>query len=213
MIDLTMPMEEGMLIFPGHPSFESEQLERYETDNKRLHRFAANAHQGTHIDAPSHFIEDGACVDELEMDRLIGHARVVDLREYRGKPIDAEILSESLPDIESNERIVLVTGDTEAGYSNEQFFERASHLTEDGANWLVDQDVSLLANDFITEAVPGDPDRPVHRTLLGAGVPIVEYLYNCDPIVDRDQVELVCLPLRIPGFEAAPARVVARPEH
>lgn len=210
MIDLTLPFREDMLIFPGHPSFEPETMERFEEDGKRLHYFSANAHQGTHVDAPSHFVEDGKNVDELDLGLFFGPARVVDLREWRGEPVDADLLESTVPDPESVDRLVLVTGDVDAGYSNEEFFDEASYVTVDGAEWLVERGVSLLANDFMTEAVPGHPDRPVHRTLLGAGIPIVEYLTNTAAIADETTVEFTCLPLRIPGFEAAPARVVAQ---
>lgn len=209
MIDLTLPFREGMLIFPGHPSFESQPLEYFEGDEKRLHYFSANAHQGTHIDAPSHFIENGKMIDELDLELFFGTARVVDLRDWQGEPIDSGLLDSTIPDLEPNERLILVTGDVDAGYSNKAFFDEASFITVDGAEWLVEHEVALLGNDFMTEDVPGHPDRPVHRTLLGTGMPLVEFLCNTDTIADVETVEFACLPLRIPGFEAAPARAIA----
>lgn len=208
MIDLTLPLEEDMLVFPGHPSFEPERLQRYETDGKRQSYFSANAHQGTHVDAPAHFIEDGKTIDEVDLDRLNGPTRVADLP--GGEPIDPDALEDALPGLEPGERILLATGDIDAGYSNEEFFDEAAHITEAAAEWLVDREVGMIANDCMTEAVPGDPARPVHHTILGAGIPILEYLRNTDPIADQDTVELSCLPLSIPGFEAAPARAVVR---
>ncbi|MDX1747647.1 MAG: hypothetical protein R3324_17060, partial [Halobacteriales archaeon] len=60
-----------------------------------------------------------------------------------------------------------------------------------------------------TEAVPGDPARPVHHAILGADIPVVEYICNADAVADYDTVELTCLPTLLAGFEGAPTRVIA----
>jgi kynurenine formamidase len=210
MIDLTLPWHEEMLIFPGHPSFEPEALAEYETDGKRLSYFSANAHQGTHVDAPAHFVEDGVTIDEVDLDRLNGTTYVADLREHAGEPLEPAMLEAALPALDPGSRVLLATGDIDVERSHEAFFEEAAHITPASAEWLVEQDVAMVANDCMTEDVPGDPARPVHNTILGAGIPILEYLCNTDPIADRETVDLCCLPLSIPGFEAAPARAVVR---
>lgn len=209
--DLTLPLEDGMPTFPGHPTFTSEQQGDHEDGGAVSHYFSLTTHQGTHVDAPAHFIPGGATIDRLDPTSLVGPTRVVDLRDHRGEPIGATILEEEAEAVGPGDRVLLVTGDVDAAFYEDDFFERAASITEDGAEWLVDRNVDLLANDFLTEAVPGDPARPVHHTLLGAGIPLVEYLCNTEAVAEADEVELICLPLLIPGFEAAPARVVARP--
>lgn len=215
--DLTLPLKDDMPTFPGHPSFDSEQRGDHDDGGSVSHYFSMTSHQGTHVDAPAHFIPGGATIDEMGLDQLVGPTRVVDLRAYRGEAIDAAVLDDHAEAVSPGDRVMLVTGDVDDGFHRDDFFARASALSEDGAAWLVDREVALLANDFLTEAVPevteavtGDPSRPVHHTLLGAGIPIVEYLCNADAVAAADEVELLCLPLLIPGFEAAPARVVAR---
>ncbi|PSP83996.1 hypothetical protein BRC83_06265 [Halobacteriales archaeon QS_1_68_17] len=208
LVDMTLPLEEGMQLFPGLPSFESERSVSDET-GAITRRFASSTHQGTHVDAPRHYVPDGPTLGDLGLDRWFGAATVVDLRDRRGEPIDAEALAASGVDTEPGDRLLLLTGDVDHRFGDRDFFEEAAHLTVSGAEWLVDREPALVGNDFLTEALT-DPERPVHHTLLEAGVPVVEYLCEADAVADHDSVEFTCLPLNAPAFEASPVRAVAR---
>lgn len=211
-VDLSLPLEAGMPGFPGYPGVETEQLQTYEADGKVSHRFGATTHHGTHVDAPAHFVEGGATVDELDLEALVGPARVLDLRSAAGERIDRSTLDAAAPDLSAGARVLLLTGDVDARFGDEDFFDAAAVLTESAADWLLERSVRLVANDFLTESID-DPGRPVHHALLGAGVPIVEYLANVGPVADAGgTVEFACLPLRMPGMEAAPARAMATVE-
>lgn len=203
-IDLSLPLEEGMPGFPGYPGYETSQLQTIESDGKVSHHVSMNTHQGTHVDAPAHFIEGGATIDELSLETLCGPARVVDLREHQGEQITADVLASVAPEL-SADRVLLLTGDVDARFSSPDFFEEAAVLTADAGEWLVERQVKLVANDFLTEGIQTE-ERPVHHALLGAGIPIVEYLCNVDEVVTESTVDFRCLPLLLPGLEAAPAR-------
>lgn len=207
-IDLSLTVETGMPGFPGYPGYETRQLERYDVEGKVSHHVSMNTHQGTHVDAPAHFIEGGATVDEVTPDLLWGEARVLDLRAHAGEELGADELEAAAPDLAAD-RVLLLTGDVDAHFGGGEFFDAAAVLTESAAEWLLERDVSLVANDFLTEGID-TPARPVHEALLGAGVPVVEYLCNTDAIVDEARVEFACLPLKLDGLEAAPARALAR---
>lgn len=208
-IDLSLPFEEGMPGFPGYPGYQARQLERHDVEGKVSHHLTMNTHQGTHIDAPAHFIEGGATIDELDTDLLWGEARILDLRAHAGEELDAELLKQAAPDLTAD-RVLLLTGDVDARFGSDDFFDEAAVLTESAAEWLLEREVELIANDFLTESIQV-PMRPVHNALLGAGVPIVEYLCNADAIAEYETVEFACLPLKLAGIEAAPARALARP--
>ncbi len=207
-VDMTLPLEDGMQLFPGLPSFESERSVSDET-GAITRRFASSTHQGTHVDAPRHYDPEGPTLGSLGLDRWFGPATVLDLRAARGEPIDAATLDAAAADPEPGDRLLLLTGDVDHRFGDEDFFAEAAHLTPSAAEWLVDREPALVGNDFLTEALD-DPDRPVHRTLLGGGVPVVEYLCSADAVADHDRVDFTCLPLHAPGFEAAPVRAVAR---
>lgn len=231
LVDLTLPQNADTLMVPkpgtaeeDYPGggFEAEQLESLEEDGAVVYRFSQNTHTGTHVDSPSHYIADGTTVDQLELESLNGSARVVDLRDYGGELITRDILEEEATDVQSGERVLFLTGDVDRYYhyadepDRREFFEEASAFSVDGAEWIAEREPASIGNDFVTESLdiskgkPYDPERPVHKVLCEAGVPIIEYLCNVDSIIDAETVELSCLPLSLTGLEAAPARTIAR---
>lgn len=205
-LDMTLPLRDGMQLFPGLPAFESKSSITEET-GALTRRFTSSTHQGTHVDAPAHYV-DGPTLEEFELDRWRGEATVVDLRDRCGEEITADVLADRAGQIRAGERLLLLTGDVDAHFGDPSFFDRAAVLTPGAAGWLVERDVGLVANDFLTEALD-DPERPVHHTILGAGIPIVEYLCNADAVAEAETVAFTCFPLNLPGFEASPVRAVA----
>ena len=147
-------------------------------------------------------------MDELTFEELVGPTKVVDLREFRGKSITAEILDDHKSKIEKKDKVIMVTGDVDANFFTGNFFKEASDITLGAAEWLIEREVELIVNDFLTEAVPGEPDRPVHKALLGADIPVVEYICNIEQIAGYESGGF---PMFIKGFEGTPTRVVARP--
>jgi arylformamidase len=79
-------------------------------------------------------------------------------------------------------------------------------VTRDGARRLVERGLRLVGVDFLSVERDGPPDFPVHRTLLGGGVVIVEGLDLST--VDPGPYTLVCAPLKVLGGDGAPARVL-----
>ena len=147
----------------------------------------------------------------MTFEELVGPTKVVDLREFKGKSITAEILDDHESAIEKKDKVIMVTGDVDANFFTGNFFKEASDITLDAAEWLIEREVELIVNDFLTEAVPGEPDRPVHKALLGADIPVVEYICNIEQIVGYESIWIGCFPMLIKGFEGTPTRVVARP--
>jgi arylformamidase len=207
LVDMTLPLEDGMQLFPGLPTFESERSVAAET-GAITRRFHSSTHQGTHVDAPRHYDPDGPTLGALDTACWFGPATVLDLRASRGDPIDAETLAATGVDPDPGDRLLLLTGDVDHRFGDDDFFEAAAHLTPSAAEWLADREPALVGNDFLTEAL-SDPDRPVHNTLLGAEIPLVEYLCSADAVAAHDRVEFTCLPLHAPAFEASPVRAVA----
>jgi arylformamidase len=80
-------------------------------------------------------------------------------------------------------------------------------VTADGADWLVKRRIRLVGVDYLS-VEPFGQDGTTHRTLLGAGVVVIEGLDLS--AASAGQWDLVCLPLRLRGAEGAPCRVVIR---
>lgn len=221
--DLTLPLNEDTVLIPGGGDpFEAETIMSIEQGHAAaVHRFSQSTHVGTHMDAAAHYIKDGRTIDQIELDVLVGPAKVIDLREYAGELINADVLGAEADHAEEGDRLLLVTGDVDTHFHRAEnptiktLFEEAACFSVDGAEWLVDRGVRMAANDFVTESIdiskgkPFNPDRPVHNALCGADIAIPEYLCNTDTVADAGEINLMCLPLPIEGFEAAPTRVIA----
>jgi arylformamidase len=142
-------------------------------------------------------------VDELPLEILLGKARVVELRSR--DRVDRTDLEEL--DLRDDIRVLFKT--RMAGQMlRPQFQPEHVYLTEDAATYLVQAGIKLVGIDYVSFEKPGSVDFPAHHALLAAGVVIVEGLDLSD--VEAGEYDLFCLPLRIPGADGAPARVLLR---
>jgi arylformamidase len=175
-------------------------------DGYTLSAYSLGAHSGTHVDAPMHFVAGGAPVDRIGLDALIGPARVVQIADSV-QAIDAAELNRH--QWRGAERLLFRTRSTERGWMGSALFHRDfAYVAPDAAQLLADAGVKLVGIDYISAEQFGAPEPRTHRILLGQGIPIVEGLDLSEaPAGDYD---LVVLPMKVRGHEAAPARAILR---
>ena len=199
--DLTVPLREGMLIYPGDtevritPLVTDYPLARVTTREVRL-----GSHTGTHVDAPLHAGVGEGTVDRLPMTALLGPATVLDLR--GAIAIGAAELEAAGP---VQPRVLLRT-DNSQWIRSGPIPARPAHLTEAGARWLLARGVVLVGIDGLSVDAPEEMGAHLH--LLRAGVVLLETIDLTD--VAAGEGELACLPLRIEGGDGAPARAVLK---
>jgi arylformamidase len=201
--DVTVPLVPGMLAYPGDPAFVLEPVSRVGEAAYALSRMVLTTHSGTHVDAPAHFLAGGATVDHLPLEILLGKARVVELSaRERVDRADLETL-----DLRDDLRVLLKTRMSgqmlKAGYQEDHLY-----LTVDAAHYLAQAGLKLVGFDYLSIDRSGSADFPAHHALLEAGVVLVEGLDLSE--VEPGEYEMACLPLRVGGGDAAPARVVLR---
>ena len=143
-IDLTMPIEEGMRVFPGMPGPACTHVKTHERHGLQVTKLEMLVHQGTHVDAPLHMFRDGETIDQVPLDKLIGEAVIFKLNHKRpGGVISADDFEKYAEDIRKNDIVILNTG--------YEFFLDASHyctLTPEAAEWLVKHEIKCLAMDL-----------------------------------------------------------------
>jgi arylformamidase len=204
-LDVSLGIGPDLLTWPGDPGAEvvpSARLAR--GDQANVSELRLGSHTGTHVDPPAHFLEGGATIDALPLDVLIGPALVADLG---GAQVigPAELDALELP--AGTERLLCRTRNSELwSRGRVEFPEDYVAVTPDGARWVVDRGIRLVGVDFLSVERDGPPDFPVHRTLLGGGVVVVEGLDLS--AVDPGPYTLVCAPLKIMGGDGAPARAL-----
>jgi arylformamidase len=202
--DVTVPLTSGVPVTPGDPPFSLEPTQELAKGQPRnVARLVLGTQTGTHVAAPYHFLADGATVDQLPLEILLGKCRVVEIpsRDRVDRP-DLEAL-----DLRDDLRILFKT--RMAGQmSKPEFQPDHLYLTEDGATYLVQAGIKLVGFDYLAFEKPGSVDAPAHQALLASGVVIVKGLDLSE--VEAGEYDLCCLPLRIVGADGAPARVLLR---
>lgn len=182
----------GCNVFPGDPSPERIiKLKISDGDICNLTEIKMCAHNGTHVDAPFHFINEGKTIDQVDMDRFIGYAYVA---EHVGDVSvdDAErfIADAKALDPKSAERI-LVKG--------------AATVTAEAAKVFAREGIKLFGNESQTVG-PEDAPKEVHMIMLGAEIVLLEGIVLSD--VPEGVYLLNAAPINLGGADGAPCRAV-----
>lgn len=195
LIDVTVPLRPGMVVFPGDPEVSLGRVSSIAGGAvANVSRLEAGVHTGTHVDAPLHFRDGAPAVESLPLEVLVGPAEVVD-----ATGLEREV-GEDFPFPSGVERLLLKTRNSEL-WAREAFAEDAVALSPGAARCLVELGVRLVGIDYLS--VGGEE---VHRTLLDAGVVVLEGLDLRG--VEPGAYRLLCLPLKLVGADGAPARAI-----
>jgi arylformamidase len=204
LIDVTVPLSAEVAAFPGDPCFQAEPTHSLKGgDPYNASRLTLGTHSGTHVDAPYHFLEDGARVDELSLDLLMGKVRVVSVAAREA------VEREHLEQLDLRDDLRLLFKTRNSGQLRQPFQPNFVYLSPDAATFLVQVGIKLVGWDYLSLERYGSSDFATHHTLLGAGVVIIEGLDLSQ--VDPGEYDMICLPLRLQGADGSPARVVLRP--
>jgi arylformamidase len=199
LIDVSVPIRPGMPVYEGNPEVRFERAQAIaDGAAANVSRLDFGVHTGTHVDAPVHFIEGGAGVDQVALDALIGPALVIDATAV-DEVIDAVALERLDPPADA-ERLLFKTTNSEL-WGRDRFTPEFVRLGDDAARVLVERGVRLVGIDYLSVG-----KRGAHLALLGAGVVVLEGLDL--RFVAPGSYGLICLPLRIVGSDGGPARAL-----
>lgn len=205
-VDISAPMTDRLPTWPGSPGWDLRTEAWDESGDTIANSYlSTDLHVGTHVEAPRHFLRGGATLDEFGLAPFIGPAQVVDVGD--ATLIDASVLEVAgIPDHVS--RILFRTSNSAWWPESETFREDYVGLDETAARWLAARSTVLVGIDYLS-IQSRQATAETHRVLMRAGVAILEGLVLMD--ARPGPWELVCLPLSLPGVEAAPARAILRP--
>ena len=206
--DLTMPFSSRTIPVPGHPQPQFETLHELDRDGVRNTIVRFSIHTGTHIDAPSHFIRDGASIDEVAIERFHRPGVKLDLTDAPpDEPIGLDRLERAGFDAKraAGSILLLATGWSDGAWRSVRLYGDNPFLGPDAAQAIADAKPSALGLDF---AVDEKKPWPNHTVLLGAEVLLIENLMGL-PDLPGDGYDVIAFPLRMEGENGGPARVVA----
>lgn len=170
-------------VYPGDPRPHRERaLETSKGNDCNLTILTMGSHNGTHMDAPYHFVESGRTVEQIALEQVVG---VCDVIEVKGS-VNSQILEKCLP--QDCERLILKGDFT---------------LDVEGASYLVERKIILFGLEAMTVA-EGEAGVAIHRILLGADMVILESLVMEG--VPKGRYILCAAPLKLKGLDGAPCR-------
>ena len=182
----------GCQVYPGDPAPEKQVLQSMETGEVyNLTAFSMCAHNGTHIDAPFHFIKDGKTVDQVSLEAFVGMAYVAEHHGVVTADDAAAILAKAKIHNPEAAKRILLKGDVEVSLEAAEVF---------AASGLV-----LLGNEPQTVG-PDNAPMAVHLALLGAGVILLEGIRLVE--VSEGVYFLNAAPLNLSGADGAPCRAI-----
>jgi arylformamidase len=206
--DVTAPLDPTTTpTYPGDTRPKFEFLRSFPNGDKvTLSSYLMTAHAGTHVDAPLHFVAKGASIDQVPLATLMGPARVIDCSPD-AIAIDATELNKH--NWRGAKRILFRTRNSRNSWmADPNFHEDFTYIAPDAAQLMADSGVELVGIDYLSAEKFGAPEAKTHQILLGRSIPIVEGLDL--RAVKAGDYELIILPLRVVGHEAAPARALLR---
>ena len=203
--DISLPIAPNMPTWPGDAPIAVEPTSRIgQGGSSNVSRLGMSSHTLTHVDPPSHFIDKGLTVDRLPLDVLIGPAVVVEPHPEKNLISATDLGQLGLRDAE---RVLIKTRNSYLWAGGPYEFQPDYiSLSKDAAAWLVSRGVKLVGVDYLSVEAYGARRHPVHHTLLGNGIVVVEGLNLTQ--VPEGHYQLICLPLKIQNGDGAPARVV-----
>lgn len=175
-------------VYPGDPAPAKERMLNIEQgDICNLTAFSMCAHNGTHVDAPYHFIQDGETIDKLGLEPFVGDCYVA-RHEGNVTEEDAVEILEKARAAKASSRILI------AGKAT---------VTAGAARVFAQSGIKLLGNESQTVG-PEDAPKEVHLILLGAGIVLLEGIVLTD--VSEGKYFLSAAPLNLAGCDGAPCR-------
>jgi kynurenine formamidase len=210
LIDLSHTVEDGMITYKGLPApvicdFLSREASRalYAPGTEfQIGKIEMVANTGTYLDSPFHRFANGADLSQLPLTSLADlEAVVVRVPLEHSRAIDATFFQ----GFDLQDKAVLVETGWSRHWRTDQYFEGHSFLTEDAARYLVAAGARLVGIDSYNIDDTADGRRPVHTTLLGRDIPIVEHLTNLAALPAAG-FKFNAVPVKVKGFGTFPVR-------
>jgi arylformamidase len=196
--DISMTIHPGMQVYKNKDEKKPilKNVSNFVTGKVYETQLTLDAHTGTHIDAPLHMIENGATMDSIDLESLVGPARVLDLTHVQDGISQADLEPFA---IQAGEWLLFKTRNS----ASEEFDFEFIYLKEDAAHYLHTLKIKGVGTDGLG-IERAQPNYATHRTLLSAGIHVVEGLRFKD--VPAGNYFMVIAPLKLAGIEAAPVR-------
>ena len=203
-VDLTLTIQNGMRGVHVTP------VRTIAVDGWNATTLSLYSHCGTHMDAPKHFLEGAATIDQQSLDVCCGLAKVINLTPVQPRElITVQRIAKWIDRIKPGDRLLFRT-DWSKRLGTDAYRNELPRISLELAQWLVERQVALIGVEPPSVADVNEMVEltDVHQTLFRGKIVIIEGLTNLDQL-QRDEVQLIAFPLRIADGDGSPVRAVA----
>jgi len=203
-IDLSLAVNNDL------PGVEISVARRLEVEGWNATTLSMYSHSGTHMDAPRHFLPEGATLDQQNLSVCCGPARVIDLAPAEPKQlIGVDDVTTRLGEVHAGDRLLFRT-DWHRRFGTQEYRNELPRISLELARWLVERNVALIGVEPPSVADVNNIEEltEVHQTLFRGNVLIVEGLAHLDQL-PAATFDFIALPLKITGGDGCPVRAIA----
>ncbi len=209
-IDLSHTIENGLITYKGLPApiicdylSREESKKHYEEGTEfQIGKIEMVTNTGTYIDCPFHRFENGKDLSEVSLESFVDLEAVLIHVPYAET---IEITENHLKNYKIKNRAVLICTGWDKYWNTDNYFENNPYLTKGAAEYLRDSGVKLVGIDSHNIDDTRGKSRPVHTTLLGAEILIVEHLCNLQSL-PQDGFTFTAVPPKFIGAGTFPVR-------
>ena len=215
-IDLTHMLEEGIPNFPTHTKFYHLNVNQI-NDPAEMSQILMHEHNGTHVDAPAHYIKSGAkkkhFIEYVDPIKLIGSAIHINLNKYSKKLVTKSTIvkwEKNNCKIEKDDIVIFNFGwhkKWKLGKKGEKYIKNWPGLDKSASKYLLDKKIAAVGTDTLGMDCSGSTEIPAHTTFLVNNILIMENLTNLDSLPTR--FNFIAIPLKIKKGTASPIRALA----
>jgi arylformamidase len=205
-IDLTMEIVPSMRVYPGSPQPSFIEWSKFDIQGYYSEVMFLSTHTGTHIDAPSHFIQDARTIDKISASKFVSRSILIKIPKEADQLITKSDFSNR--EIKANDTVVFATG-WEKRSKEDDYMINNPGLSLDAAKHLVRNRVNAVAIDGPSIDRGIDNNFNIHNTLLSNDIPIIENLCNLEALSSVASFTLIVNPLKLVGASGSPVRAIA----
>jgi arylformamidase len=205
-IDLSWTLTSDMPLFPGDPAIEVKRLRTVSRDGYQITTWQSGMHVGTHLDAPSHFLDGGGDVAGIALDKVVGQATVIQPEVVGSMITTASIAKAYQAEIVKSPILLVFTG-WETQRHNPRYFTEFYGFEPSLLTFLENNHITTFGVDMPSVKF-GDSDfSGIHQALLSQGIVIVENLINLENVPSGSF--FVGVPLKLSNFDGSMIRAIA----
>ena len=206
-VDLSWEFTADTPIYPGDPEPSVTVATTLENEGYNLSTLVMGTQTGSHVDAPYHFSNEGATIDQMELDFFLGDAIVVRVTDKKAEEAitmeDIEPYKEQI----TPGKIVLFNTNWYKKRGTEEFFHHP-YVNGEVAHYLVEQGVRFIGIDTINADQTGGTEFPVHDLFSEKRLMIRENWAYFDRI-DFENPYIIAIQMKVVGCDVSPVREIA----